>query len=266
MNKPNDRAPDHDVIGLIPAAGLASRLGPLPCSKELYPIGLQADGRPKVACQYVLERMREAGISKAYIVLRAGKWDIPSYFGDGASVGLHLAYLLMGAPYGAPYTLDQAYPFVAQARVALGFPDILFEPVDAFARILAHQDRSGADVVLGLFGASRPQKCDMVEIDDRHRVQRVFIKPHETALRYTWMNAVWAPGFTRFMHEYLAAALPTQPDAPRELFLGDVLQAAIEAGLHVEAERFEAGRAIDIGTPEDLQEAIRLYALRHAEC
>ena len=51
-----------EIVGLIPAAGRATRLAPLPCSKELVPIGFQtaadgADRRPKPVSQYLLDRM-----------------------------------------------------------------------------------------------------------------------------------------------------------------------------------------------------------------
>lgn len=250
-----------ETIGLIPAAGLATRLGPLPCSKELYPIGVQGapSGAPKVACHYLLERMQTAGITSAYIILRTGKWDIPAYFGNGAKVGMNLAYLLMGSPFGAPCTLDQAWAFVRHARIALGFPDILFEPADAYARLLQHQTATGADVVLGLFPTDRPDKCDMVELGPRDEVRRILIKPAATDLRYSWMIAAWQPAFTDFMHAYVAAAIPAQSDA-RELFVGDVVQAAIDGGLRVEAQRFDAGNVLDIGTPEDLRRAVRRYS------
>ncbi len=252
----------QETIALIPAAGRATRLGVLPCSKELYPIGLQDDasGLPKVAGHFLLERLRAAGITRAYIVLRPGKWDIPTYFGDGAKFGMTLAYLMMGAPFGAPYTLDQAWPFVRHARIALGFPDILFEPFDAYTRLLVRQTQTGADVVLGLFAADRPHKSDMVELDSRDAVIRILIKPPTTKLHYSWMLAVWSPGFTAFMHDYLAAALPNQTRM-RELFVGDVMQAALDAGLKIEAHRFDDGHAIDIGTPEDLRRAIGRYSI-----
>src|SRR5262245_170131 len=88
----------REVIGLIPAGGQAKRIAPLPCSKELYPVGFRkhhADGsvRPKVACHYLLEKMKLAGVNKTFIVLRSGKWDIPTYFGDGKLVEMDLAYL-----------------------------------------------------------------------------------------------------------------------------------------------------------------------------
>jgi len=173
---------------------------------------------------------------------------------------------VMGPPYGSPYTLDQAYAFVAGRRIALGFPDILFEPADAYGRLLAHQERSGADVVLGLFPAQTPEKMDMVETDSRGRVREIHIKPRATALRLTWIIAVWTPAFTRFMHTYLAEILDEvraggypHRERPREPYVGDVLRAAIRQGMVVETLRFEQGWCLDIGTPEDLDRAQRRF-------
>jgi glucose-1-phosphate thymidylyltransferase len=106
------------IIGLIPAAGRASRLSPLPMSKELYPIGFsRARGEvtsPKVVSQYLLERMAGAGVREAYFILRPGKWDIPGYFGDGSGTGVRLAYLTVHVPFGVPFTLNQAVPVRAR--------------------------------------------------------------------------------------------------------------------------------------------------------
>ena len=100
-----------DIVGLMPAGGQAMRIAPLPCSKELYPIGFRLiaeDGslRPKVACHYLLEKMQLAGINKVYIILRDGKWDIPAYLGDGTMLDMHLSYLMMRLPFGVPYTIS----------------------------------------------------------------------------------------------------------------------------------------------------------------
>jgi glucose-1-phosphate thymidylyltransferase len=88
-----------EILGLVPAAGQATRISPLPCSKELYPVALQpgkSGARPKVVSQYLFEHMRRAGIRKAYVILREGKWDIPAYFNDGmALLDMNLAYLMM---------------------------------------------------------------------------------------------------------------------------------------------------------------------------
>ena len=133
---------DRQVIGLLPAAGKATRISPLPFSKEVYPITFPTVdrakiSRPKPVCQYLLERMRLAGVSRAFVVIRDGKWDIPAYLGDGTLVDIDIAYLMMGLPFGVPYTLDQAFPFVKDEIIAFGFPDIYFEPDDAFLSCLS---------------------------------------------------------------------------------------------------------------------------------
>lgn len=261
---------NQEIVGLLPAAGQATRIAPLPFSKELYPIGFQLNrakqsSRPKVVCHYLLEKMQLAGINKAYIVLRSGKWDIPAYFGDGAMLNMDLGYLMMGLPFGVPYTLDQAYPFVQGSLVALGFPDILFQPEDAYAKILARQAATQAAVVLGLFPTDQAHKAGMVDFDANGKVHLVIEKPLQTKLRYMWGIAVWAPAFTHFLHQHLAAIkrqmsgnqdkLTLQPELP----IGDVIQAAIDQGLQVEAEVFPEGSYLDIGTPDDLVRATRSF-------
>ncbi|MBM0743707.1 dTDP-glucose pyrophosphorylase [Phormidium sp. CLA17] len=257
-----------EVIGLIPCGGQATRISPLPFSKELYPIGFQPGRdnkpRPKVVCHYLLEQMRLAGITKTYFILRSGKWDIPAYFGDGAMVEMHLGYLLMGLSYGVPYTLDQAFPFVKQALVALGFPDILLQPDDSYARLIARQRRTQADVVLGLFPCDRPEKAGMVDFDETGKVHLIIEKPLQTNLRFMWGAAVWNPVFTDFLSQYVVAeerkfSQEGNLKPRKEIPIGDVIQAAITAGLRVEAEPFERGTYLDIGTPDDLVKAVRQY-------
>ncbi|MEP0747568.1 sugar phosphate nucleotidyltransferase [Trichocoleus sp. AS-A1] len=262
----SDRIHQREVIGLLPAGGQATRISPLPMSKELYPIGFRpvdsGSGtlRPKVVSHYLLEKMRLAGIKKAYTVLRPGKWDIPAYFGDGTLLDMNLGYLMLGLPYGVPYTLDQAYPFVQDAVVALGFPDILFQPEDAFVRLLARLAAGNADAVLGLFPNDQPHKAGMVDFDAQGRVHFVVEKPPISDLKYMWAIAVWTPVFTQFMHEYLAAIQAGQLPQAKELPISDVVQAAIDSGLRVEAETFADGTYLDIGTPADLVKAVRQFA------
>ena len=256
---------DRDVIGLLPAGGEARRLAPLPCSKELYPVGFRpVDGgrslRPKVACHYLLEKMGAAGITRAYIVLREGKWDIPAYLGDGRIVDMSLAYLTIRWSPGVPYTLDQAYPFVQDAVVAFGFPDIIFHADDAFVRLLARQTATKADVVLGLFPTDQPHKWDMADLDADGRIRRIEIKPHETLLRYAWSIAVWTPVFSRFMHEYLVplenAGRQENRREQREVIVSDVITAALADHVRVEGVVFPDATCLDIGTAEDLMKAV----------
>ena len=255
----------REVVGLIPAGGLATRIAPLPCSKEIYPVGFRrVEGehgeRPKVVCHYLLEKMRLAGITKAYIVMREGKWDIPAYLLDGALVDMHLAYLVLSLPLATPYTLDEAYPFLRNSVVAFGFPDIVFEPNDTFVQLLARQGESKACALLGLFPAEEPQRVDMVDWENNGRVRQIVTKPVHTDLIHSWCIAVWTPVFTQFLHDYVAAHKQAVEKKP-ELSVGDVIQAAIEAGLEVEATPVSDRSYLDIGTAEGLMHAIERHAV-----
>lgn len=242
-------------VGLVPAAGQATRLGPLPCSKEIYPL-VTHEGfggpRVRVACAALLEGFVAAGVDRAFVVLGQGKWDIPAFLDEGAPAGLALAYLTIRRSPSTCHTVDRAFPFTRGAMVAFGFPDIVFEPVDALGHLRAHQEATGADVVLGLFPAERPEKMDMVDTDTTGRVRRVVIKPARTRLRDTWILAVWTPAFTEFLHERMAKG---GGQAGRELYVGDLVQAAIDEGWRVDGLGIADGRYRDIGTPEDLAAA-----------
>jgi glucose-1-phosphate thymidylyltransferase len=259
----------EDLIGLIPAGGAATRINPLPCSKELFPVKFySAEKRkhvpPKVISYFLLENMRRADVKKAYFILRPGKWDIPAYFGDGKTLDMHIGYLIMDLPYGVPFTLDQAYPFLKNSKIAFGFPDIIFEPKDAFAQLLSKQRQTNADIVLGLFEAQKPQKMDMVDLDGQGNICKIDIKPASTQLQYTWIIAVWTDRFTEFMHQFVLeqkkrfTAEPIADSENIEVFVGDVIQAAVNTDIKIENVIFENGTYIDIGTADDLAQAVHL--------
>jgi glucose-1-phosphate thymidylyltransferase len=246
-----------DVLGLIPAAGRAERLGRLPCSKELFPIGFRETPNgpaPKVACHYLLDRFREAGIRRAFLVLHESKWDVARYFGTGEIADISLAYISIPGSRSVPETLSYAATWIGDSIVALGFPDCLFEPADAYSWLLERQAATGADLVLGLFPTPRCQTTDMVECAPDGRVRRIEVRPETTALRFNWLIAVWGPAFTR----YLVDAVQSAPqEEGRELQIGAVVRSAVEGGLHVEGVEFPGGRFRDVGTPADLAAAIR---------
>lgn len=260
----------HQIIGLIPAAGKGTRIAPLPGSKELFPVGFFGDlesKRPKVIGQYLLEQMTNASIKQCMIVLGEGKWDIPSYFGSGEDQGIHLAYSVIKKSKGTPFTLDTVYPFISDKIVALGFPDMLFTNHDVYCRLIQHFDTIDCDVLLGLFPADQPHICDMVAIDENGFVEYLDIKPKDSALKYTWGVALWTPKFSDFMHEWLAnvdlSKLHTVGARHKhgELFVGDVIQAALESDLKVAAVQVSDHPLLDIGTPKNLIRAIRKHII-----
>lgn len=247
-----------EFVGLVPAAGLAKRLGDIPVSKEILPIPL-GDERKKVFSEFLLEAYQLAGIKKIHFIIRKGKWDIPEYFGNGSAFQLSIGYLMMRYPYGVPFTLYESCPFVASNAVALGFPDIIFSPKNAFGDLFDKLDRTNADVVLGLFPVETKDKWDMVELDGNGDVKKIVIKQSAVDLRYGWTIAVWRPTFTEYLKAKIEETLKkgsegkieTSGGSFRELYPGDLFNLAIEDGLKVENVRFEKGRCIDLGTKDD---------------
>src|SRR5688572_5297948 len=172
---------DTELVGLIPAGGYSTRLSPLPCSKELFPIGWEKDetGKmiPKVASHFLLDKYRAAGIKKVYFILRKGKWDIPQYYGDGSMLDMDFAYLMMNHPHGHPFTLDQAFPFTKNNLVAFGYPDILLAPEDAFCHLIEKQKDTKADVVLGIFPLEPSQRWkDILAVGPDGKIQTIALE------------------------------------------------------------------------------------------
>lgn len=241
------------IIGLIPACGKAERLSPLPCSKEIYPVGLQTSDYskkvfPKVMSDHLLSYFHEAGVNNVYFIIRNDKQDIPRYFSQRSDIDLDIRFIEMDHSPGTPFTLDKAFPIVKDHIVALGFPDILIKPTNAFKLVLEKLLNKDDDLTLGLFPIDRKHSWDMVETDGG-KVMNLVIKSPETKLKYGWAMAAWKPTFSLFMHEYLKKV---ELSLPTELYVGNIVQAAINSGLKAGYVLFENGSCIDLGKPEDL--------------
>jgi len=249
-------------IGIIPAAGHASRISPIPCSKEIFPIGFQnreGEAEIRVAASALLESFHEAMVDQIYMIIRKGKWDIPQYLGTGISTECSLAYLATDPTKGTHYTIDLAYRFVKDHIVLLGFPDILFKPQDAFTLLLDKQQKTGADIVLGLFEATNPHGADMLEIDPEGQLINFDIKPEKTDLKYTWIIAVWTPAFSDYLHDFVNTQENSSSEksaSEEEVFIGDVIRHALKDGLNIETVLFPEGEYTDIGTVPDLKQVL----------
>ena len=243
---------------MIPAAGSARRLGLGRRSKEVLPVRWRVrEGRlrPWTALDRLLESWGRAGVSEAWIGLRCGKWDVAEHLvdpedpdrprlvwrilGETPSVSATVVEILRGRP-------------TSPAPVLLGFPDILYRPLDA-ARALV-EDRSGADVLLAGVPGDRPLKSDMFDVDGAGRIVRYEIKSEAgCACSWTWVLARWGRRF----QELLAARVreAARRGDLREMHVGDVVRTALEQGMDVRARTFPDGSSLDLGTPDDFLRA-----------
>jgi glucose-1-phosphate thymidylyltransferase len=244
-----------EVVGLVPAAGHAVRLGHLPCSKEILPIGVRTsrsgERRICVLGEVLLDEFARAGIEHVYLIVDPAKSDIVQYFGNGERLGLRLDYVSVKSP-STVFSIDAAYPFVRRSVCALGFPDTLFPPCDPYSRMIATLQQTGADIVLGLFPTEHASMVDMVRCDRSGRVESILVKPAAAPPGYerTWMNAVWRPHFGDFLHDNLERLAQRRADKSRELFISDVVMAAMEEGMVAYGTAVSDNACLDAGTPE----------------
>lgn len=236
-------------VGILPAAGMGSRLRSLRCPKELLPVAFFVDPltgvvRPMLAAEHSLCAIREAGVHKCVIVISDRKSEIIRYFGDGLDVGLSIAYVNQPEPLGLALAIDAAHEWVADSCVCLALPDTLFMPRDAVARIKQALLDNDADLVLGVFPTAEPQKLGPVRIGDDGRVVEVLEKPSVTDLYNTWGVAVWSPRFTELLRSQSASL--------QNLSIGHVFNEAVKRGFNVRAVYFQSGSYTDLGTGASL--------------
>jgi len=205
--------------------------------------------------------MWEAGIRSAVLTIASTKQDIRTHYANSYSPdpdstdSLALFYANADDSPNTPTSIDAAYESTRGKICALGFGDLLYRPCPGYRRALAMLKRGNADVVLGLFPTDQAQAVDMVAFDANGRVRDIHIKTLiGERFAYTWSLAVWQPSFTKFLRDWVAAA-PAARDAKKEAYVGDVLLAAIDRGLRVDAVAVSTAKSLDAGTPETLARA-----------
>lgn len=149
------------IVGVIPAAGRATRLQPLRGSKEVYPI----HGRPVM--DYLLERLLLGGCSELRVVTRPEKGDvIENSRGHGARVIETYPSSPAASIVAGMSDLDD------EDLVLFGYPDSIWEPVDGFRRLVELVE-DGSEVALGLFHSSNVERPDVVGLSARGTVTRI---------------------------------------------------------------------------------------------
>ena len=213
-------------------------------------------GSVPVAIENAIASLVENDITHQYVIIAPAKRDIPAYLGDGTHLKARISYIVAEASPSVPHSLDAAYGSIEHCDVVLVFPDILFRPRNAISELIACRASSDADVALALVPSNRGDKVDIVSCDEDGNVREIAAKPGVGFDGWTWIVACWSPRVTQFLHQYLQQIEEQErPQGPRELYVADILNAAIDEGLAIHGLKFPDGDAIDIGTPDDLSRA-----------
>jgi glucose-1-phosphate thymidylyltransferase len=231
--------------GLLPAAGLATRMRPFRYPKELLPVHYQFVNetefvRPKLLIEHSLDALRQGGVDDLYIVVPEWKPEIMRYLEDGEQFGHHISYLYNSKALGLADALLSAYPWLHDKITCFAMPDTVFSPVTAFRDVLAELETKKADLVLGVFPTDEAQHFAPVEADEHGRVLNIWEKPTIPKLDNAWGIAAWSPVFWEFFKNSAANLEPG-------ISITDTFDKAARAGLNVYSVYFEEGSYKDIG-------------------
>jgi dTDP-glucose pyrophosphorylase len=241
-----------NLWGIVPAAGIGSRIQPLAFSKELLPVGSRVDGgteRPKAVSEYLVERMVLAGASRICMTISPGKSDIVEYYGGGIG-SAHICYVVQPEPQGLCDALFRALPLISPGdQVLVGLPDTVWFPEDGFCRL----DPDTLSFLL--FPVRHPELFDAVVTDVDGRVREIQVKRPGAASSWIW-GAFRLPG--RVLHDL--NTLWRERDG-RDVYVGTLVNEWLARG--GEARGVRAGESyVDVGTLHGYREAIQLLERR----
>jgi glucose-1-phosphate thymidylyltransferase len=237
------------MLGIVPAAGSASRLQPLGGSKELLPLGWEeavppAPGRLRAISEYLIERMLAAGADRVCLIVSSDKSDLLRFYGR-ASYSDRLFFLVQPQPAGLCDAVFRAAPFVQEDEpVLIGLPDTVWFPASAYTGGMRDT------IHLITFPVDRPEDYDAVIPAGPARVARVEVKMPGPRDRRVW-GAVTAPAAA-----FRELARFWRAGGGREQYLGHLLNAWIDAGNLVSYDA-EGTHYWDIGTPAGYRAALQ---------
>jgi glucose-1-phosphate thymidylyltransferase len=241
--------------GIIPAAGLGSRIQPLAFSKELLPVGSRfVDGmeRPKAVSEYVVERMLAAGVDKLCFVISPGKSDIVKYYESGIG-DAQVCYVVQPRALGLCDAIFRALPLVREDEpVLVGLPDTVWFPEQGYCEL------TGGHLSFLLFPVEQPQLFDAVVCDEEGNVLEIQVKQADASSHWIW------GGFRmsgRVLGELYALWCEREKQDP---YVGTLVNEYIARGGKATAVR--AGEAyFDVGTVEGYRRAMRLLGSSRPE-
>ena len=248
--------------GIIPAAGLGTRIQPLAFSKELLPVGSTFVGdveRPRAVSEYLVERMLRAGATKLCFVISSAKSDLMRYYGsavtgpDGRTADV--VYVVQDKPGGLCDAVFRACPFVGPGEhVLVGLPDTIWYPEDGLAAL------GDGGLSFLLFPVDNPTVFDAVvtdghEDDPSGAVREIQVKHPAASTKWVW-GAFKMPG--RVLHELHRLWLNR---GRRDEYVGTLVNAYLANGGRAVGVR--RGTAyVDVGTLHGYRQAIALLMAR----
>lgn len=235
--------------GLIPAAGMGERLGPIALAipKELLMVG------DKACIEHVVEAFKIAGITEIVIVVGWRKHALLDYFGSGNRLDVNITYVVQDERDGLAKAVECGKKAINNDSFAVILGDNFFYPKTFLKELMEFHDKKQSDCTVGVtkmedvssYGVIKPNKDRILDIVEKP-------KPEEAP------SNLACAGIYVFKSIIFDAIQRTKPDANNEYQLTDSIKILVEDKKPVFYKELK-GRHIDIGTPERLKMANRFF-------
>jgi glucose-1-phosphate thymidylyltransferase len=236
------------VLGIVPAAGAASRLQPLAFSKEMLPVGSTFDERgverPKAVSEFLVERMIEAGADRICFVISPEKTDIIPYYARHPAAR-RFCYVVQEQPNGLCDALFRASQVMRHGEdILIGLPDTVWFPVSGFSLL------PEGELSFLLFPVEDPWRFDAV-VTVGERVTQIQVKAEQPDSHWVW-------GAFRMPARIFSALHSLWLESERgDEYVGTLVNAYLRRGGYASGVR--AGeRYFDVGTVEGYRAAIEV--------
>ncbi|MBS3778742.1 MAG: NTP transferase domain-containing protein [Candidatus Thermoplasmatota archaeon] len=232
--------------GLIPAAGLGTRLRPITLAipKELMMIG------DKAVIEYVIEAMREVGVSEITIVVGWRKHAILDYLGSGKRLGVKISYVVQDNRDGLAKAVAAGEHVIDDEPFLVVLGDDFFYPKTFLKDILAFHKQQDADATIGVAKVDDVTRHGIIKPGPDHRISDIIEKPNEDDAP----SDLGCMGVYIFNPVLFDAIRKTKPGYKNEFQLTDSIKILVEEGYKVLYSQID-GKHIDVGTLKDYRKA-----------
>ncbi len=232
--------------GLIPAAGMGTRLEPITLAipKELLMIG------DKAVIEHVIEAMKLVNITEITIVVGWRKHAILDYLGSGERLGVKLTYVVQDKRDGLGRAVFSGEHTIGNETFLVVLGDNFFYPKIFLKDILEFHNKMRADATIGVVEVNDPTRHGIIKPAENNIIDDIVEKPNPKDAP----SNLGCIGIYIFTPTIFEAIRKTKPGFKGEYQLTDSIKIMVDERRKVLFKRID-GQHIDVGTIEDLKKA-----------